>query len=212
MIAALTSSSTTTSAPALVRSTHALGVDFMVTGCLKCLLAAAGRFLYVRRDLIERFEPIVTGWLAESIPSHFASMRWTGRRRQRFEAGRHPCERLRGPAAPAARQHRIRRGGSAGRPYGRPVRIRRGRGRFLVRTPAASERRGPLVVVQCVDGPALVQKLAGRGIIASSRGNGLRVAFHAYNTESDVDEVIRALVAESALLERAPATARADLS
>ncbi|PYR18558.1 MAG: aminotransferase V, partial [Acidobacteria bacterium] len=30
---------------------HALGIDFMVTGCLKYLLAAAGvAFLYVRRD------------------------------------------------------------------------------------------------------------------------------------------------------------------
>jgi selenocysteine lyase/cysteine desulfurase len=82
---------------------------------------------------------------------------------------------------------------------------------FLVRTPAASERRGPLVVVQSVDGPALVQKLAGRGIISSCRGNGLRVSFHAYNTEGDVDAVIRALLAESALLERAPATARSRL-
>ncbi len=68
------------------------------------------------------------------------------------------------------------------------------------------------MVVQSVDGPALVEKLAGRGIVASCRGNGLRVAFHAYNSESDVDEVIRALVAESALLERAPATARAGRS
>ena len=34
---------------------HALGVDFMVTGCLKYLLAEAGvAFLYVRRGLIER--------------------------------------------------------------------------------------------------------------------------------------------------------------
>jgi selenocysteine lyase/cysteine desulfurase len=73
---------------------------------------------------------------------------------------------------------------------------------FVVRTPAAPERRGPLVVVQSVDGPALVQKLAARGIIASCRGNGLRVAFHAYNTEGDVDAVVGALAAESALLER----------
>jgi len=79
---------------------------------------------------------------------------------------------------------------------------------FVVRTPAASERRGPLVVMQSVDGPALVQKLAGRGIIASCRGNGLRVAFHAYNTESDVDAVVRALVAESPWLVRAEAAAR----
>ena len=64
-------------------------------------------------------------------------------------------------------------------------------------------RRGPLVVVQSLDAPAMVSRLAARGIIASCRGNGLRVSFHAYNNEADVDAVVAALEAESALLERA---------
>ena len=51
---------------------HALGVDFMVTGCLKYLLAAAGiGFLYVRRELIERFEPTITGWFGRVNPFAF---------------------------------------------------------------------------------------------------------------------------------------------
>src|SRR5712692_7822931 len=51
---------------------HALGVDFMVTGSLKYLLAAAGiGFLYVRRDLIERLEPTVTGWFGRVNPFAF---------------------------------------------------------------------------------------------------------------------------------------------
>ena len=73
---------------------------------------------------------------------------------------------------------------------------------FVVRTPAAPARRGPLVVVQSVDAPALVARLAERGIIASSRGNGLRVSFHAYNNEADVDAVVAALEANADLLER----------
>lgn len=194
----------------------ALGVDFMVTGCLKYLLAAAGiGFLYVRRDLIERFEPTVTGWFGRVNPFAFRidALDWP-EGASRFESGTPPV-----PNAYAALAALALLDGIGYDVVGRQVDHLAGRyasaaaeAGFLVRTPAASERRGPLVVVQCVDGPALVQKLAGRGIIASCRGNGLRVAFHAYNTESDVDEVIRALVAESALLERAPATARADLS
>ena len=78
---------------------------------------------------------------------------------------------------------------------------------FVVRTPADPARRGPLVVVQSVDAPALVARLAARGIVASCRGNGLRVSFHAYNNEADVDAVIEALHAESALLERSAARA-----
>jgi selenocysteine lyase/cysteine desulfurase len=188
---------------------HALGVDFMVTGCLKYLLAAAGiGFLYVRRDLIERFEPTVTGWFGRVDPFAYRAdeLSWPATAK-RFEAGTPPV-----PSAYAAlaglelldkigydvvgRQvdRLVARYASAADEAG-----------FVVRTPAASDRRGPLVVVQAVDGPALVQKLAGRGIIASCRGNGLRASFHAYNTESDVDAVIDALLAESALLECATA-------
>ena len=75
---------------------------------------------------------------------------------------------------------------------------------FVVRTPREPERRGPLVVVESVDAPVLVSRLADRGIIASCRGNGLRVSFHAYNSEDDVDAVVAALEAEAALLERTP--------
>jgi selenocysteine lyase/cysteine desulfurase len=193
---------------------HALGVDFMVTGCLKYMLAAAGiGFLYVRRDLIERFEPTVTGWFGRVNPFAFRidALDWP-KGANRFASGTPPI-----PSAYAALaaltlldelgydavgrqvEHLASRYAAAAADAG-----------FVVRTPAAPDRRGPLVVVQCVDGPAVVEKLAARGIVASCRGNGLRVAFHAYNTEGDVDEVVRALVAESALLERAPATARAD--
>jgi selenocysteine lyase/cysteine desulfurase len=49
-----------------------------------------------------------------------------------------------------------------------------------------------------------VIRLAAHGVVASCRGNGLRVSFHAYNQESDVDAVVEALQAEVALVERAP--------
>src|SRR4030095_16826531 len=81
---------------------------------------------------------------------------------------------------------------------------------FVVRTPEDPARRGPLVVVQSLDAPVLVAKLAARGIIASCRGNGLRVSFHAYNNDADVDAVIDALIAESSLLERAMVAARSE--
>jgi len=188
---------------------HALGVDFMVTGCLKYLIAAAGiGFLYVRRELIERFEPTVTGWFGRVNPFAFRidELDWPAGA-NRFESGTPPVpnayaalagldllERMGYGAIGAQVEHLAGRYASAAREAG-----------FLVRTPSASDRRGPLVVVQSVDAPALVQKLAGRGIIASCRGNGLRVAFHAYNTDEDVDAVMSALVAESALLQRATA-------
>ena len=168
---------------------HALGVDFMVTGCLKYLLAAAGiGFLYVRRDLIEPLEPTFTGWFGRVNP---------------FESGTPPVPNAYAALAALELLDRIGYdvvGRQVDRLAGRYASAARDRG-FVVRTPAAPGCRGPLVVVQSLDGPSLVMKLAARGIIASCRGNGLRVAFHAYNTDGDVDAVVSALAAESPLLE-----------
>jgi selenocysteine lyase/cysteine desulfurase len=186
---------------------HALGVDFMVTGCLKYLLAAAGiGFLYVRRDLIERFEPAITGWFGRVNPFAFRidALDWPPGA-NRFESGTPPVPNA--YAALAALDLLERVGDEAiGRQvehlsdrYGRAAR----EARFVVRTPSDAERRGPLVVVQSVDGPALVERLGARGIVASCRGNGLRVAFHAYNTDADVDIVVNALEAERMLLAEA---------
>src|SRR5207253_2423537 len=71
---------------------HALGVDFMVTGCLKYLLAAAGiGFLYVRRDLIEQLEPTITGWFGRINPFAFRidELDWPPGA-NRFESGTPP--------------------------------------------------------------------------------------------------------------------------
>ncbi|HEV3060284.1 MAG TPA: aminotransferase class V-fold PLP-dependent enzyme [Vicinamibacterales bacterium] len=185
---------------------HALGVDFMVTGCLKYLLAAAGiGFLYVRRDLIQRFEPTVTGWFGRVNPFAFRidEIDWPSGA-NRFESGTPPVPNA--YAALAALELLDRIGYDAVGHQVEYLAARYARAAcdhgFVVRTPVAPDRCGPLVVVQSVDAPELVRKLAARGIIASCRGNGLRVAFHAYNTEGDADAVVSALIAESALLER----------
>src|SRR6185295_19177123 len=71
---------------------HALGVDFMVTGCLKYLIAAAGiGFLYVRKDLVERLEPTVTGWFGRINPFAFRidALDWSATA-TRFESGTPP--------------------------------------------------------------------------------------------------------------------------
>jgi selenocysteine lyase/cysteine desulfurase len=188
----------------------------MVTGCLKYLLAAAGiGFLYVRQDLISRFEPTVTGWFGRVNPFAFRidALDWP-KGAKRFESGTPPVPCAYAALAALTLLDRIGYetvGRQVERLASRFASVAADSG-FVVRTPTAPGSRGPLVVVQSVDAPKLVEKLAGRGIIASCRGNGLRVSFHAYNTESDADEVVRALVAESALLERAPLTARADRS
>lgn len=180
---------------------HALGVDVMVTGALKYLIGPAGvAFLYVRRDLIERLEPLSTGWFGRVDPFAFSHDRldWSPSAR-RFETGTPPIPNVYAAAAgiellqtigPAMIRTQVDRlverfaGGA------------RERG-FDVATPDDAAERGPLVVVRTTDAAAMVARLEARGIIASARGTGLRVSFHAYNNDEDVDAVLEALDVES---------------
>jgi selenocysteine lyase/cysteine desulfurase len=185
---------------------HALGIDFMVSGALKYLIGPSGiAFLYVRRDLIERFEPSITGWFGRVDPFAFSLDRldWSASAR-RFETGTPPVS-----SAYAARAgidlldslgfDAVER--QVSRLVERFTRGARDRG-FEVATPDDPARRGPLVVVRSLDAGELVRRLAARGIIASARGNGLRVSFHAYNNDQDADTVLEALDLEAALVER----------
>jgi selenocysteine lyase/cysteine desulfurase len=186
---------------------RALGVDVLVTGTLKYLLGPPGvAFLYVRRSLIDRLEPLVTGWFGRADPFAFAlaPLDWSSSAR-RFETGSPPVPSLYGAVA----------GLDLLRLVGADVVERqiaslvercvtgcRDRGVDVV-TPAEPSHRGALVVVRASDAPALAARLAERGIIASARGTGLRLSFHAYNDESDVDAVVAALEAERALVAEA---------
>ena len=182
---------------------HALGVDFMVTGALKYLLGPAGvAFLYVRRELIERLEPLTTGWFGRVDPFQFSlgPLDWSPSAR-RFETGSPPVPNayaalagleLLGTVEPGAIEARI------AELVEQMARGARARG-FEVATPDNPAERGPLVVVRSHDALAMVSRLAERGIVASARGTGLRVSFHGYNNEQDVDAVLAALDAEAAL-------------
>ena len=191
---------------------RALGVDFMVTGCLKYLLGASGvAFLYVRRDLIERFEPTVTGWFGRVNPFAFGidTLDWSASAR-RFESGTPPIPNVYAGQAGldllesigyVTLQRQIDRLVEQFIEWARTA-------GFVVATPDDPARRGPLVVLRCIDAPALVARLATRGVIASCRDAGLRVSFHGYNDAEDVGAVIGALEAEVGLLQRTSTAVR----
>jgi len=73
--------------------------------------------------------------------------------------------------------------------------------RIESKTPADSV--GPLVVLRSNDATALVERLAARGIVTSSRLDGVRFAFHVYNTMEDVHTALAALEENLDLLVRA---------
>jgi selenocysteine lyase/cysteine desulfurase len=183
-----------------------LGVDFWVSGALKYLLGPSGvAFLYVRRDLVERLVPSVTGWFGRVNPYAFDPERcdWSPTAR-RFEGGTPPV-----PNAYAALAGLELLQAVGAEAIGRRIADLTARfhgaateAGYRLLTPADPARRGPLVVVSSPDAPALVERLGRRGIVASARGRGVRISFHAYNDMDDIAVVLDALACEDALIDR----------
>jgi selenocysteine lyase/cysteine desulfurase len=174
-----------------------LGCDFLVTGTLKYLMGSSGlAFLYVRRELIETLEPLLTGWFGQERPFDFDIERAVYHRTaRRFETGTPPIPNLYAGLAGLGLFELVRLEEVRDHVEGLATALiaeasERG---FEVLTPSEAERRGPLVVLGTRDGAKLVEVLGGEGVVVSSRGSGLRISFHYYNIPEDVDAVVRAL-------------------
>lgn len=173
----------------------ALGVDFYVTGTLKYLLGPPGvAFLYVRRGLSEQLTPSITSWLAQREVFAFnAKSLDPAPNARRFEGGSPPIPSIYA-ALPALRM--LREIGLANV----AAQIKMLTTAFLngvsdlgieIKTPLDSE--GPLVVVRTHDPGTLIAKLTEQRIVVSARHDGVRFAFHFYNTLDDVRHALNAL-------------------
>jgi selenocysteine lyase/cysteine desulfurase len=60
-------------------------------------------------------------------------------------------------------------------------------------TPLKPTRRGALITLKSRDVNTLVQRLAARDIIVSSRDDNLRVSPHFYNNHEDIERLLAAL-------------------
>ena len=187
---------------------RASNVDFYVTGTLKYLLGPPGlAFLYVRQELIERLEPTITGWFAQSNPFAFDVKHLDpSPTARRFEAGSPPVPNVYGAMPGIALLQEIGLNNVAAHIADLVQTLRRGTRRLGVKIKTPGDSVGPLIVLQSKDATALVAKLAAEGIVCSSRHDGLRLAFHVYNTQEDVAAVLQVLERNLDLLDTSPAT------
>src|ERR1700694_2060351 len=185
----------------------ALDLDFLVTGALKYLLGSPGvAFMYVRRELIDRFEPADSGWFGQEnvFAYDVHHLRYAASAR-RFETGSPPVPNV--YASLAALQLLAGVGLDVIQAHvqalaGRFIDGARQRGLALL-TPEEPADRGPLVMVRSTDAPKLVVLLGREGILCSTRDGSLRVSLHYYNTAEDVDAVLTALDRHPELLPQA---------
>lgn len=180
----------------------ALGVDFVVGGMFKYLLGTAGiGFLYVRSELIDHLVPTASGWFAQQqMGSMDIFANDPSRTAARFQAGTPPVPSCYAADAGlgiilelGAQAISTHIGGLTDTAWQRFI----SEG-FHLATPAGCH--GPMLALRAKDAPVLVQRLIEQGVVTSYRDGNLRVGFHFYNNEDDLDRLMAGLVAYRDLL------------
>ena len=172
-----------------------LRVHFAVGGSVKWLLGGPGAgYLYVRPDLIDKFEPAITGWAAHAHPFDFkvgpidyadGIMRWmhgTPAIAPLYQClpGYNLVSEI---GVEAIRAKSMRQ-------TARMIERARGKG-MKINSPLDPARRGGSVVIDVPDGSRVCQELIRRKFLVDYRpGAGVRVAPHFYTTDDECDATI----------------------
>jgi selenocysteine lyase/cysteine desulfurase len=182
----------------------AIGADFLAAGNLKFLMGVPGiAFLYVRRELIERLQPTMTGWFGRANPFAFRvdQLDWSPTA-SRFDTG----------TPPIASAYIARAGMSIINSVG-PRKIRAwleilgqrlidggiDRGLTIHGTTDMTHKTATTAFV-VNDSHAVEVAMRRAGVLPSARGPVIRLAPHFYNTIEDVDvalDVLTAVLARS---------------
>ncbi|MBK7875155.1 MAG: aminotransferase class V-fold PLP-dependent enzyme [Planctomycetes bacterium] len=180
---------------------QALDVDMVCGGSVKWLCGGPGAgYLYVRKGLMERLEPRITGWAAHAAPFAFETgpQRYADGIRRMLHGSPAVSSFL---AATAGYEIVLEAGVKNIREHS--VRLTEGlranlesRG-FRIHSPKDVARRGGTLTVGLKDdenGPAFVKALEARGVLVDHRpGAGLRVSPHFYTREEELDEFAQML-------------------
>lgn len=177
-------------------------VDFLTASCYKWMLGPAGAgYLYVCKELVEKLEPPFIGW-ASVKPEVFETIDFwdiwqlqLSETASRFEVGCPSFISFVGAAAALQLLLDVSIDRIQKRVLGLTESLMdsvRNLG-FHLTTPEDRERRSGIVHF-LVDRPQeMTERLRKKGIIISARSNGLRVAPHFYNTEEEIDRLIKEL-------------------
>lgn len=181
-----------------------LDADFVTGGTLKYLLGSAGlAFLYCRADLLADITPTQTGWFADEnifdMDIHDYSPSPTARK---FESGTPPIPNIYAGIAGMDLMEEIGIAETERHVQRLTQQLVDGLDRIgagMV-TPRDPSKRGPLIAVATSDEAAMVRALAEDGILTNPRDGNIRLSWHCYNSEEDVEAVVAGLERHSHLL------------
>jgi selenocysteine lyase/cysteine desulfurase len=172
-------------------------VDLLASGAQKWLLSPWGSgFLYVRRELIERFVPAMAGWLAFEGTDDFSRLTEYSTRfhadARRFEVGTIPYQDIVGMTASLGLLHElgVERIATHLRALRAVVERAAERGAFELASPPAGAHASAIV---CVRTPAVAERfrrLGDAGVVASLREGAIRLSPHFYNTIAEMERVL----------------------
>lgn len=189
----------------------AMQVDAYVSGTLKYLLGPPGlAFMYVRKSIAEALVPTVTGWFGQRNPFAFDVRLFDpapGTRR--FESGTPSIPTIYGGVAGVKLLQQFGLQNVADQILFLTKALIRGASELGIQIKTPLNSVGPLVVLQSKDADGMVRLFARDGVICSSRHDGLRISFHAYNSLDDVKFVLRRLQQNLEMLVTAPAAINA---
>lgn len=174
------------------------GADFLIGGTIKWLCGGpACGYLCVRPDLIERFEPTLTGWFAHADPFAFShgAIRYDKTVR-RYAQGTTSIPALYSclPGLKIIEEVGVSNiAGESRRRTQHMVEFARERG-WRLHSPPDVSQRGGTVMIEVEDPAEFVTRLAGRNVFVDCRpGVGLRMSPHFFNTDQEVDDALKVL-------------------
>jgi len=175
------------------------GVDFLATSCYKWLLGPSGAgFLYVRKDMIEKAEPIFVGWASVKQEIFETVGLWNNTQlilsetARRFEVGT-PSEISYAGAAAALRlilEYGIKKIENRIMELTSYLIERLKEEGFTLQTPENPPNRSGIVNFKASKPKERVENLSRRGVVVSARMDGIRVSPHFYNTKDELEKFL----------------------
>jgi cysteine desulfurase/selenocysteine lyase len=174
-------------------------VDFFMAACYKWLLSPPGAaYLYVKDELIGKFEPPFVGWASVNQEVFNTADLWDiwnlslSKTASRFEIGTSSSASLVGAAAAMKMlldfgienvhrriskltDHLVSSVEDSG---------------LRLQTPQEKSCRSAIVNFKIDKPQQIVERLKRKRVIVSARSNGIRVAPHYYNTEEEIDQLL----------------------